>query len=197
MATLADMGVPGGGNGIFMPKLKYRYRVTFQGLGSLLPNDSKNLTFQAITCGLPEIEFEETALHRYNSTDYVAGKHSFTPISIVVEDDITGLASESIKAQLETQERVVGVNLDGRWLNSAATGTDYKFATIIEQLDGNEGVVSAWLLESCWFKQVQFGDMDWSSSEAVKITISLRYGHARNVTSGEGYGTAQGGYIAP
>lgn len=197
MATLSNFGIPGAGSGILHPKMKNKWKVTFLDMGRLVAgHNSRNLTMQATTVTRPQIEFEEVALHRYNSTAYVAGKHTWSPMNLTVEDDITGLASKVIKAQLETQQRLVGVDLDGRWLNTAATGSDYKFGVKLEQLDGDEGVVETWILEGVMVQAADFGDLDYSASEAATIQVTLRFDHARSIDSGEGYGTALGGNVA-
>ena len=194
MATLADFGIPGVGNGILHPKMKHKYRVLFAGLGRLVPGtNSKDISAQVTTTTLPNISFQEVTLHRYNSIAYVAGKHEWQQINMTVEDDITGLASAAIKAQLETQQRIVGMDLPGQWLNTAATGSDYKFAVTIDQLDGNETVVSQWKLEGAFIITAEFGDRDYSSSDAATIQITLRYDHARHIDSGVGLGSALGG----
>mgnify|MGYP001014761117 CR=1 FL=1 len=166
-------------------------------MGQLIPGtNSRDLTMQTTTVTLPNLSFEEVALHRYNSVAYIAGKHSWEPINLTVEDDITGLAATVVRNQLETQQRLIGSDLDGRWLNTAATGSDYKFGIVIDQLDGDEGVVQSWILEGCYLASADFGDRDYSASEAATITMSIRYDHARHIESGQGYGTALGGNIA-
>jgi hypothetical protein len=166
-------------------------------MGQLIPGtNSRDLTMQTTTVTLPNLSYEEVALHRYNSVAYVAGKHTWEPISLTVEDDITGLAATVVKNQLETQQRLIGSDLDGRWLNTAATGSDYKFGVVIDQLDGDEGVVQTWILEGCYIASADFGDRDYSASEAATITMSIRYDHARHIESGAGYGTALGGNVA-
>lgn len=197
MATLSNFGIPGAGAGILHPKLKNKFLLTFLNIGQLVPgSNSRNLSMQVVTTTLPNLTFEEVVLHRYNSTSYVGGKHSWEPISTTIEDDITGLATKVIEAQLETQQRIIGADLDGRWLNTAATGSDYKFGARIDQLDGDEGIVSTWILEGCQLMNVDFGDRDYAASEAATITFSLRFDHARKTNSGEGYGTATGGHVA-
>jgi hypothetical protein len=141
MATLADFGIPAAGFGVLQPKQKHKWQVTFVGLARLVPGvSSREITRQATTLTLPNLSFEEVPIHRYNTVAYVAGKHSWDPMSLTVEDDITGLAAAAINGQVETQQRLIGGDLPGAWLNTAATGSDYKFGTIIQGLDGNEGV---------------------------------------------------------
>jgi 5-enolpyruvylshikimate-3-phosphate synthase len=197
MATLSNFGIPGAGSGILHPRLKNKFRISFLNMGQLVPGtNTRNLTMQVTNITLPNLTFEEVILHRYNSTAYIAGKHSWEPITVTVEDDITGLAATVVKAQLETQQRIIGVDLDGRWLNTAATGSDYKFGAKIEQLDGNEGVVQTWILEGAMITGSDFGDRDYSASEAATITMQIRFDHARHIESGAGYGTALGGNVA-
>lgn len=196
MATLSNMGIPGAGFGILQPKQKYKWRVTFIGLSRLVPGaSSREITRQATTVTRPNLSFEEIPIHRYNTIAYAAGKHTWDPISLTIEDDITGLASYAVQGQLETQQRLIGADLPGSYLNSAATGSDYKFGTLIEQLDGNEGVVETWKLEGCFILSADYGDLDYSVSDAATITLQLRYDHARQELTGQGYGTALNGNL--
>ena len=45
-------------------------------------------------------------------------------------------------------------------------------------------------------QSADFGDLDYSASEAATIALTLRYDHARSIESGDGYGTALGGNAA-
>lgn len=197
MATLSNMGIPGAGQGILHPRLKNKFRITFLNMAQLVPGtNSRDLTRQIVTTTLPSLTFEEVTLHRYNSVARIAGKHDWEALNVTLEDDITGLAHTVLTNQLETQQRLIGTDLDGRWLNTAATGSDYKFGAKIDQLDGDEGVVSTWILEGCYIASAEFGDRDYAASEAATITLSIRFDHARHIESGTGYGTALGGMVA-
>lgn len=193
MATLSQVGIPGVGNGILMPKLKNRWRVTFQGVGASAGGNSADLSMQALTVTRPNLTFEQIKLDRYNSSAYIAGKHEWEPCSLVVQDDITGKASGIIRNQLEAQQKLIGA--DGPWLATAATASAYKFGMKLEMLDGNETVVEQWLLEGCWLAATDFGDMDYSASEAVAISLQVRFDHARQVLEQLGLGTAIGGTL--
>lgn len=187
MTTPSNFGIPGAAAEILHPQQKNKFRITFLNMGQLVPgiaNSAKNLSMQVTTITLPKLSFEEVPQHRYNPVAYVAGKHTWEPISVTVEDDITGLAATVIKGQLETQPRLIGGDLDGRWLNTAATGSNYKFGSKIEQLDGDEGVVQTWILEGCMLTSADFGDRDYSASEAATITMDIRYDYARYIESG-------------
>ena len=196
MSTLSQVGIAGLGNGVLHPKAKNRWRVIFTGLGGSsgasagAPND---LSIQVITASRPQLEYEEIQLDRYNSRIYVAGKHTFQPANLTVEDDITNRASHAIQTQLEMQQRLIGAT--GPWLNTAPTAFSYKFGMQLEMLDGNEAVVEAWKYEGCFISNVNWGDVDYASGEAVKIDLTVRFDHARQVLNSAVTGSAIGGLI--
>jgi hypothetical protein len=197
MATLGQMGIPAAGFGILQPKQKQKWQVTFSNFATLVPGaDSRNITAQVKIFERPNLAFDEIAIHRYNNTAYVAGKYIWEPTSLTVEDDITGLVSTAIQGQLETQQRLIGGDLPSNYMNSAATGSDYKFGMTLQLLDGNETVVETWIFEGCWIKSSNYGDLDYSSSEAVTIQLSIRFDQARQVLTGQGFGTALGGNLS-
>lgn len=183
MATLSQAGISNaaGGAGILHPKHKNRFEIIFIGIGGV----SGNLARQATTITRPQLDFEEVTLHRYNSVSYIAGKHSWSSCSLTIEDDLTGLASSAVTTQLERQQRLIGANaIGGQWLNTAATASGYKFGTEIRQLDGNETASEIWALEGCWIQAADFGDLDYSTGEAVTINLTLRFDHARHLLNG-------------
>lgn len=197
MAVLSNFGIPGVGSGILHPRLKNKFRITFLNMAKLISGtDSKNLSMQVTNITLPNLTFEEVTLHRYNSTAYVAGKHSWEAISVTVEDDINGVAASVIRNQLETQQRIIGADLDGRWLNTAATGSDYKFGVKIDQLDGDETVVQQWILEGAQIMNADYGDRDYSASESATITLSIKFDHARTIEQSGSFGQATGGNVS-
>lgn len=178
MAVLKDMGINGNGDEILQPMLKNRFRVEFRGIG-----DAEFLTLQAITVDRPKISFEEVTLDRYNSRAYIAGKHTFDPINVVFETDIGGGVLRAIQDRLEFQQKLIG--MDSRTLMPAArSGGRYKFQTIIDQLDGDSTIFETWYLDGCFLQKVDWGDLDYTSSESLKVTATIRFDHARQLVAG-------------
>ncbi len=191
MSTINDIGIPGVGTGILQPKQANKWRITFQNLGA--GTDSQPISMQAVTVNRPTVQFNKVELHRYNSVSYIAGKHKWDPVELVIEDDVTGSASSAIHLQLQTQQWLIGS--EGQWLATAGEGSIYKFATKLDMLDGNDQVIEQWTLEGCWLENVKYGDLDYASSDAVKISMTISYDHARQFVGGylRGPGIATGG----
>lgn len=191
MATINDFGIPGIGTGILQPKLKNLWRVTFANLGG--GADSQPISLQAVTVTRPVFSFEEVQLDRYNSRAWVAGKHMFEPMTVTFEDDVTGTASRVVQEQLQAQQWLIGA--EGPWLGKGEEGSLYKFVTYLDMLDGKEQVIEKWTMEGCWIQNIDYADLDYAASEAVQITLTLRYDHARQDIGGydAGEGVALGG----
>ncbi len=191
MATINDIGIPGVGSGILQPKLKNRWKVTFANLGGGV--DSQPVSMQAISVTRPQLTFEEVALHRYNSVGYVAGKHSWNDLTIIVQDDITGTASDVIQQQVSRQQQLIGAG--AAFLAAAGEGSLYKFISILEMLDGGQQTVEKWTAEGCWLKVTNWDTVEYATNDPVQITLTVRYDHARQDISGYtgGPGNALGG----
>lgn len=191
MATINDIGIPGVGTGILQPKLKHKWKVTFANIGG--GADAQPLSMQAVTVTRPSLQFEEVQLDRYNSRAWVAGKHTFEPMTLTFEDDVTGSASQVLQDQLQNQQFLIGA--EGPFLASAGEGSLYKFVVYLDLLDGNEQIIEEWTCEGCWLQNIDYTDLDYSTSDAVQITCTVRYDHARQSIGGydQGEGVATGG----
>lgn len=191
MATINDIGIPGVGSGILHPKQKNRWRITFANLGGGV--DAQPMSMQAITVTRPKLTFAKVELHRYNSISYIAGKHSWDPMTLVVQDDVTGSAATVLQAQMQKQQWLIGA--EGQWLAAAGEGSIYKFVSYLDQLDGNDQVIEKWTVEGCWLESGNWGELDYSTGDPVQIELSVSFDHARQTLGGynQGQGVATGG----
>lgn len=178
MAVLSDMGVRGQGDEIIQPMLKNRFRVEFLGLG-----DAEFLTLQVVTCDRPKGSFEEIVLDRYNSRAYIPGKHSFETLNMVFEADIGGGVYRALQEQYEYQQRLIGMD-SKPLMPTSRSGGRFKFETRIHQLDGDTTIFETWYLQGCYLANVDWGDLDYGASETVRVTVTLRYDHARQEING-------------
>jgi hypothetical protein len=178
----------GGNQGLLMPKLQFRFRVNFLNFGASA--SSIELTKQVIDCSRPNLSFAEITLPVYNSTMYLAGKHTWAPMNINVRDDASNSVSRLVGQQLQKQ-------MDFVEQASAATGQDYKFQTNIEILDGGNGaaapiVLETWELYGCFLQTANYNNLNYGTNEVVTIAMTLRYDNAIQSPIGSGVGASVG-----
>jgi len=174
--------------GLLMPKLKYRFRVMFENFGVSTPRTE--LTKQVIDFARPTATFEEIPIDLYNSKMYLAGKASWETITINLRDDAGGQVQRLVGEQLQKQ-------MDFMEQASAASGIDYKFVTKCEILDGGNGlstptVLETWELYGCFLTSANYNDLNYSTSEAVTISLTMRFDNALQTPLGTGVGTPVG-----
>lgn len=193
MPTISEIGIPGVGLGILHPKQQNRFRVFFSNIGGAGGVDSQPLSMQVINTSKPSLTFDKVQLDRYTARSYVAGKYTFEPIQITLEDDVTGTASKVIQDQVQGQQFLIGA--EGQFLAQRGEGNLYKFVMTLDTLDGNDVVTEEWIMEGCWLETVNYGTLDYASSEVVTIELTVAYDHARQVIGGydQGQGIALGG----
>ena len=172
--------------GLLMPKLKYRFRALFENLGVSTPRTE--LTKQVMDITRPSLTFEEMEVPVYNSRVYLAGKHSWEPITVQFRDDVNGSVSRLLGEQVQKQ-------FDVMEQASAAAGIDYKFITRFEILDGGNGasvanVLETWELYGCFIQNINYNDLNYASNEPVTITAAIRFDNAIQSPIGDGVGAS-------
>jgi hypothetical protein len=181
--TLNNMSVKaqtGPNEGMLMPKLQFRFRLNFINFGSAA--SATSLTKQVIDCSRPNVSFAEIPIQVYNSTIKLAGKHTWTDMTCNVRDDATGAVSTLVGQQLQKQ-------LDFFEMASAAAGQDYKFTTVLDILDGGNGmqepnVLEQWEILGCYLKTANYNTLNYGTSEAVTIALTIAFDNAIQATNG-------------
>jgi hypothetical protein len=193
VATINDFGIAGLDQGMILhPKHKNRWRVEFVNLAQE-PDSGRVLSLNASKTDLPHLSKQEVAIHRYNSTVYVAGKHEWSELNITIDDNVSNDAIRAIQAQEQLTQHIIGV--EGPWLAAKPEASLYKFGMKIISLDGGTAELATWHIEGCWFKSINWGSLDYSDSGAVAIDLTVRYDHAYQTiaTYSGGQGRATGG----
>ena len=161
--------------GLLMPKLKYRFRVTLDSFG-VAGTPTTELTKQVMNVTRPEVSFAEITLPVYNSTVKLAGRHTFADAKLTLRDDVTGAVTKKVGEQLQKQ-------FDFFEQSSAASGIDYKFRMRVEVLDGGNGAYEPTSLESfeflgCFLKGAVYQGGDYSSNDPMDIALTIAYDNA-------------------
>jgi hypothetical protein len=195
MADLTQFGVPtAGGNAMLMPKLQYRFRVQLYNFG--LGNGSTiEVTQNVVSVTRPSLTHDEVTVDAYNSKVYLAGKHTWEPVTLTLRDDMNNTVSRHIASQLQKQ-------LNQGLQSAPAAGRDYKFGMVIEQLDGSQpGVIlETWTLNNCFVQNVNYGENNYATSDVMTITLQIRYDaadiHSEPQVSATGNGALTAGSMA-
>lgn len=191
ISTLTKLSVPlandtsANSQGLLMPKLQYRFRVTLENFG--VSNETQELTKQVIDASRPTISFENQELHVYNSKVNIAGKHSWNEITINLRDDVNGNVTKLVGEQLQKQ-------FDFFEQASAASGIDYKFTQRLEILDGGNGVnapnvLETWEIYGAYLTSVDYGSVAYASSDPVTVALTIMYDNAIQTPVGTGVGS--------
>lgn len=187
IASLSRFTVPlaGGGQsstvqGLLMPKLKYRFRVSLENFGVTKP--TTELTKQVVSAARPQVQFENQTIHVYNSQINYAGKHTWQPMNLTLRDDAQGNVTKLVGEQLQKQ-------FDFFEQASAAAGAEYKFLTRIEMLDGGNGdnanwaanVLETWEVYGCYLQSVNYNELAYAESSPMEIALTIQYDNALQI----------------
>ena len=144
----------------FEPKLKNRYILQVEGIPA----------YTIKTANRPQITFDEVELNHMNVTRYVKGKGKWQTLQFTMYDPIVPSAAQSVMEWV-------------RLSHESVTGRDgysefYKKDITVNVLGPVGDIVEEWTLKGSWIQDATFGDLDFSSSDPVEITVTLRYDYA-------------------
>jgi hypothetical protein len=170
--------------GLLMPKLKFRFRVTFLNFGVTQP--STELTKQVMDFKRPSVSFQPIEIPIYNSKVYLAGKPEWQEVTCNLRDDSGGEVAKRVGEQMQKQ-------YDFFEQSSASSGIDYKFTTVLEILDGGNGtntpnILETWELYGCYLSTTDYNNVDYNTNDPVTIGLTIRYDNALQTPVGSGIG---------
>jgi hypothetical protein len=164
-------GTPQANTILLMPKLQNRFRVTFTFTdGALVTGNVKSVT-------RPTLAFDPVVLDVYNSRINIPGKHTWNPITIVIRDVVSNGVIGTLDNQVQKQ-----INMAQQ--STPLSAASFKFLTTIETLDGTNvtapNSIDTWKLAGCYIENIEYGNNDYSSSDTVDISVTLKYDNAIN-----------------
>ena len=146
----------------YEPKLKNRFIMELGDTG--IP------AYTIKTAQRPQITFDEVVLEHMNVTKYVKGKGRWQTLQITLYDPIVPSAASSV---------IEWVRLH----HESTTGRDgypdtYKKNVTWQVLGPVGESMEKWTLHGTYIQDASFGDLDFSDSNPVEITLTLRYDYA-------------------
>lgn len=144
----------------FEPKRKFRWILAIDGIDA----------FTLKTAARPHPTFEETVIDWLNAKRYLSGKMSWESIPVTTYDPIAPSAAQKI---------MDWVRLNYEPLNGRMGYAEfYKKNIQLKMLDPQGTVVELWDITGAWPQDINFGDLDMSSSDPMEISFTLRFDNA-------------------
>ena len=181
ITTLQNISVPtegaGSNSSLLMPKLQYRFRVLLDNFGTTGgPDGTREVSRQVVDVTRPNVSFEQMTIEAYNSRTYLAGKHTWEPITLTLREDANNNVQKVVGQQLQKQ-------FDFFEQSSAVSSGTYKFQTRIEILDGGNGtnganVIDRFQLVGCYIESANYNTLAYATNEAVTTSLTIRYDNA-------------------
>lgn len=170
--------------GLLMPKMKYRFRVTFEGFG--VSGSTTEMTKQVITAARPNLQFTNQVIEVYNSKINYASKPAWQAMTIKLRDDVSGHVTKLVGEQMQRQ-------FDFFEQSSAAAANDYKFTLRIEMLDGGNGanqpnVLETWECNGCYVLSANYNSLGYGEQGVAEIDLSIQPDNCLQTPTGTGIG---------
>jgi hypothetical protein len=121
----------------------------------------------------PSVTIEEVEIPFLNTSTYVAGRFNWETIDVTFRDPIGPSATQALMEWV----RLHAESVTGRMGYAAG----YKKDIELELLDPTGVVIEKWILQGTFLTNVNFNDLDYSSSDIVDINATLRFDRAISV----------------
>ncbi|OGR26369.1 MAG: hypothetical protein A2139_11330 [Desulfobacca sp. RBG_16_60_12] len=141
----------------FEPKRKFRWLLQIDGIDA----------YTLKTATRPSLTFDETVIDYINTKRYLAGKQTWNTISITLHDPIAPSAAQNVMNWVRTAYEP----LTGR----SGYADQYKRNIALKLLDPQGTVVELWDIIGAWVQDANWGDLDYASSDAVEVSLTIRY----------------------
>lgn len=130
----------------------------------------------------PNLSIEETEINMKNAKTWIPGKASWETITVtyydVVDQELQNLYAWLASVYNFMNDKGILGTDGGDVTNNLTMGSqlkDYAGKATLRLYDGCGHILETWKLTDAWPQAVNFGDLDYSSSEEVTIELTLRY----------------------
>jgi hypothetical protein len=155
MAEILDVNTLLASN--YEPKRKFRWIFEIDGLDA----------FTLKTGARPQLTFEETVIDWLNTKRYLAGKQSYSPLNITLNDPIAPSAAQKtmnwVRLCYEVQT--------GRMGYKSFYAKDFA----LKMLDPQGAVIEQWDFKGGWVQDANWDELDMASSDITEVKLVIRY----------------------
>lgn len=143
------------------PKRQFRWTMSF--------NDMID-SFTLRTANRPQVAFEDTTVDYMNTKFYYPGKATWEPLTLTLLDPLVPSAAQKTIEWL----RLVYEAETGRMGYKAFLAKTIN----LKMLDPVGAVAEEWEIINAWPQTINWGELDYSVSDPVNITVTLRFDFA-------------------
>lgn len=167
MADRKPMGIGVIGRSDITFKRKFRW--TFEILGFC--NDLKNKVPEHFVkvAARPNLSIEETEINHLNAKMWIPGKGTWDTLTVTYID-VANQEMNSLYNWLATVYDFTNPIQLGQ-----AEKRDWDATGVLNMYDGCGTLLESWILQHMWPSGINFGDLDYSSSDEATIELTLRY----------------------
>ena len=141
-------------------KRKFRFMLAIEGIDAFIVKSTAR----------PSRKFEETVIDWMNQKRYLAGKHEWNTLPLEVHDPIAPSGAQ----QFEEWIRLNYESVSGR----SGYADFYKRDIQLKLLDPIGTVVELWDIKGAWPSDINYNELDYSSSDTATITLTIRFDNA-------------------
>jgi T4-like virus tail tube protein gp19 len=172
-----NMGLGGLGspNLVFKRKFRWTFEVTTS-TNDIIP------AYFVKMANRPTIEIGETEINFLNAKMFIPGKATWNTIEVTYYD--IGNGGPGISALynwLATVYNFTNPTILSQSSKSSGPG-GYGATGILNMYDGCGTPMETWTLNHMWPTNINFGELDYASSDEATIALTLRYSEANYVT---------------
>lgn len=129
----------------------------------------------------PHLEIDEAEINFLNAYMSIPGKGKWQPITITYYDvgGIDGDIASSFSALYDWIATVYDYTSPEGIDIRQSEKQGWAAKTSITMFDGCGNPLERWVLHDCWPQTVNFGDLDYGSSELATIDLTIKYRYAQ------------------
>jgi hypothetical protein len=141
----------------FEPKRKNRWVLMIEGIDAYIIK----------TAARPQVTTEEVEIPFINSRRYLAGKTTFSPMSVTLHDPIAPSGAQQVMEWI----RLHFESVSGR----SGYADFYKRDIQLKMLDPVGTVIELWDIKGAFIIDANFNEVTYEDGAPVEIALSLRY----------------------
>lgn len=163
------MGIGNVGRPGVIFKRKFRWTLEIQTPCGFIPRHYVKVAAR------PKLQLDTTEINFLNATTWIPGKAKWEPINVtyidVASSDAGGLLNWIATVYNFQQEANLPQSEKAGWYGQG----------VLTSYDGCGTPLEMWILKSMFPESVDFGELDYSSSDEMTIDLSLRYSEVQYI----------------